>query len=215
MTQGDAWGVSGGLGVIFPTADGLDVSFANGGTLVAIDNEAYHLQPFLGGYYAPNERFFTQAFFQLDFDANGNPVALNPDGAGLREAGTLNDSTFLFLDWSIGYWLIRGDQAPVLPVSSFHEDGQITQQNHQLGLAPTLELHYASSLDSAESVSAGSLQVGNFADDVETLTMVLGAHVEIGENTNIGLGYATPLTGGNEPFDGAFRLTVNQFFGRN
>lgn len=216
LMQSDAWGVSGGLGVIFPTADGFDVSFANGGTLVAIDNEAYHLQPFLGGYYAPNERFFSQAFFQLDFDTNGNPVALNPDGAGLRDVGTLNDSAFLFLDWSIGYWLIRGENAPALPVSSFHEDGQITQQYHQIGLAPTLELHYASSLESAESVSAGSLQVGNFADDVNTLTMVVGTHVEIGENTHLGLGYATSLSGGDdEPFDGAFRLTVNQFFGRN
>lgn len=215
LMEREAWGVSGGMGIIFPTADGFDVSFASGGPIVSIDNDALHLQPFLGGYYAPNERFFTQGFFQLDFDTNGNPVALNPDGMGLRNAGTLHDSTFLFLDWSIGYWLVRGDNAPVLPVSSFHEDGQITQQNHQIGLAPTLELHYVSSLEGAESVSAGSLQVGNFADDVDVLTILVGTQVEIGANTNIGLGYATPLTGNNDPFDGAFRLTFNQFFGEN
>jgi hypothetical protein len=215
LMQGDAWGVSGGLGLIFPTAEGVEVSFTNGGTLVDIDNDAYHLQPFLGGYYAPNERFFTQGFFQLDFDTNGNPVALNPDGTGLRDAGTLNDSTFLFLDWSIGYWLIRGDNSPVLPVSSFHEDGQITQRDFPIGLAPTVELHYARSLEDAEQVSAGPLQVGNFADDVSTLTLLVGTHLEIGQNLNIGLGYATPLSGGDdEPFDGAFRLTLNRYFGR-
>ena len=83
-------------------------------------------------------------------------------------------------------------------------------------MAPTLELHYAGALESAESVSAGGLQVGNFSDDVNVLTMVVGTHLEIGENMNIGLGYATPLASGNDdPFNGAFRLTVNQFFGRN
>lgn len=216
LMERETWGVSGGLGIIFPTADGLEVSFAGSGPLVEIDNDAHHLQPFLGAYYAPNERFFTQGFFQLDFDANGNPVAINPDGAGLREAGTLHDSAFAFLDWSIGYWLVRGDSAPVLPVSSFREEGQVIQQDHQIGLAPTLELHYARSLEDAEQVSAGNLQVGNFADNVDVLTVVVGTNIEIGENTNIGLGYATPLTGGNnDPFDGAFRLTFNQFFGQD
>ena len=208
-------GLSGGLGIVFPTADGFGVNFTNGGRLVEIDNDAYHLQPFLAGYYAPDERFFTQAFVQFDFDANGNPVAIDSTGAGLQRAGRLNDSAFLFLDWSIGYWLIRGNEAPVLPVSSFHEDGQITQRNYALGFAPTLELHYAQSLEDAESITAGNLRVGNFTDDVETLTMIIGAHLEVGENTHLGLGYATSLTGGqDEPFDGAFRLTFNQFFGR-
>ncbi len=215
LMENNVAGVSGGLGVVFPTADGFDVSFQNGGKLVEVDNESYHLQPFLAGYYAPNERFFTQGFAQLDFDANGNSVALNPTGTGLQDAGTLHDSTFLFLDWSIGYWLIRGDNAPSIPISSMHETGQISQRYLQLGLAPTFELHYARSLEDAGSVSAGPLTVGNFTDSVDTLTMVVGTHLEIGENTNIGLGYATSLTSGNDqPFDGAFRLTLNQFFGR-
>ncbi len=207
-------GLSGGLGVIFPTAESFDVVFT-GGPLIDIDNDAYHLQPFLGGYYAPGDRFFSQAFVQLDFDVNGNPVAVGPGGAGLRNVGRLQDSVFLFLDWAVGYWLIRGEQAPVLPVSSFHEDGRITQRYHSLGFAPTLELHYARSLDDADVINTGNLRIGNFSDDVETLTLILGAHLEIGENTNVGLGYATALTGGDdEPFDGAFRLTLNQFFGR-
>jgi hypothetical protein len=215
LYEENGMGLSGGLGVIFPTADDLDVSFINGGKLVAIDNDAFHLQPFLGGYYAPDERFFTQGFAQLDFDVNGNPVSLNSTGTGLQSAGRLHDSAFLFLDWSIGYWLVRGSNAPVLPVSSFHADGQVTQRYIDLGFAPTMELHYARSLGNAQSVSAGNLQVGNFTDDVETLTLLLGTHLEIGQNTNIGLGYATALVGGNdEPFDGSFRLTLNQFFGR-
>lgn len=215
LHQNEVAAVSGGLGVVFPTADGFDVRFNNGGRLLQVENEAYHLQPFLGGYFAPNSRLFMQGFAQLDFDVSGNPVAINSDGTGLRNAGDLHDSTFLFLDWSVGYWIMRGAGSPILPVSSFSEYGQITQTNHQIGLAPTVELHYTRSLESAESVSAGAIQVGNFSDEVETLTLVVGTHLEIGQNTNIGLGYATSLTGGNDdPFDGAFRLTVNQFFGR-
>ena len=215
LYENNGMGLSGGLGVICPTAEGFGVNFANGGRLVQIDNDSYHLQPFLGGYFAPNPQFFTQAFAQLDFDANGNAVSLNSSGAGLQNAGRLNDAAFLFLDWSIGYWLVRGANAPVLPVSSFHPDGRISQSNHQLSLAPTLELHYVRSLQSADTVSAGPLQVGNYADNIETLTMLLGCEVAIGANTNIGLGYATSLAGGSDKaFDGAFRLAFNRYFGR-
>lgn len=213
--QDEVSGISGGLGVVFPTADGFDVRFINGGRLLEVENKSYHLQPFVGGYYTPNNRFFMQGFAQLDFDPSGNPVSINSDGMGLRAAGDLYDATFLFLDWSAGYWIMRGSQAPVLPVSSMSESGQIMQTNHEIGLAPTVELHYTRSLESPGSVSAGSIQVGNFSDEVETLTLVLGTQLEIGQDTNIGLGYATSISGGNdEPFDGAFRLTLNQFFGR-
>ena len=216
MYQGNQAALSGGLGVICPTADGVGVSFANGGQLVQIDNQSYHLQPFLGGYYRPSDRLFMQGFAQADVDANGNSVALNSTGLGLQNAGRLYDSSFLFLDWSLGYWLLKGANAPVLPVSSFHENGQITQQYHPLSLAPTMELHYARSLGKTDSITAGPLQVGNFTDTVETLTMVLGTNLVIGQNTNLGLGYATSLAGGNnEPFQGAFRLTFNRYFGRN
>ncbi len=214
LYESDGMGLSGGLGMICPTANGIGVNFANGGHLVQIDNNSYHLQPFLGGYYAPNPQFFTQGFAQLDFDANGNRVSLNSNGAGLQQAGRLNDATFLFLDWSIGYWLVRGANAPVLPISSFHPDGQISQSDHGLSVAPTLELHYVRSLQNADVISAGPLQVGNYADNVETLTMLLGAQVGIGPNTNIGLGYATGLEGGRDrAFNGAFRLAVNRYFG--
>ena len=214
LYESGGMGVTGGLGVICPTANGTSVNFANGGRLVQIDNNSYHLQPFLGGYYAPNPQFFSQGFAQLDFDANGNRVSLNSTGAGLQQAGRLNDASFLFLDWSIGYWLIHGANTPVLPISSFHADGQISQSNHQLSVAPTLELHYVRSLQNADVISAGPLQVGNYADNVETLTMLLGAQIAVGPNANIGLGYATALEGGRDKaFDGAFRLAFNRYFG--
>ncbi len=215
LYESDGMGLSGGLGVICPTADSFGVNFANGGRLVQIDNNSWHLQPFLGGYFAPNQNFFTQGFAQLDFDANGNQVSLNSTGAGLQNAGRLNDASFLFLDWSVGYWLMRGANAPVLPISSFHPDGQISQKYDQISLAPTMELHYVRSLQNADTISAGPLQVGNYADNVETLTMLLGAQLAIGANTNVGLGYATSLAGGRDKaFDGAFRLAVNRYFGR-
>ena len=215
LYETNGMGLTGGLGVICPTASGFGVNFANGGRLVQIDNNSYHVQPFLGGYYTPNSQFFTQGFAQLDFDANGNRVSLNSTGAGLQQAGRLNDATFLFLDWSVGYWLLRGANAPVLPISSFHADGRISQKHHQLSVAPTMELHYVRSLQNADVISAGPLQVGNYADNVETLTMLLGAQVAIGPKTNIGLGYATALEGGRDKaFNGAFRLAVNHYFGR-
>ncbi|MCA9069969.1 MAG: hypothetical protein KDA84_13650 [Planctomycetaceae bacterium] len=215
LQKNEVSAISGGLGLIFPTADGFDVNFNQGGRLLEVESKSYHLQPFLGGYYAPSDRAFMQWFAQLDFDPVGNPVNINADGNGMRNVGHLYDSTYLFLDWSVGYWIMRGAGSPVVPVSSMTQNGQVFQNNYEIGLAPTVELHYAKALESTDSVSSGPIQVGNFSDDVETLTLVLGMNMEIGQDTNIGLGYATAIAGGSDkPFDGALRLTINQFFGR-
>ncbi|MFV1965375.1 MAG: hypothetical protein ACC628_08125 [Pirellulaceae bacterium] len=65
LLQRPSYAVSGGCGVVIPTADGTSVALSDGTPLLAIDNEAVYLQPFLGFMYVPTDRFFAQGFVQL------------------------------------------------------------------------------------------------------------------------------------------------------
>jgi len=58
-------------------------------------------------------------------------------------------------------------------------------------------------------VQSGSIQVGNYQDNVEILTGLLGINVIMKGKTQLSMGYGLPLTGGNsQRFDGSFRLML-------
>jgi hypothetical protein len=194
--SGEHWAVSGGLGVTSPTARDVNVRLADGTRLIHIRNDAAHLLPFLGAVFAPNDRFFTLGFLQLDIDANGNRVAVNT-GNDLAHAGRLYDSTFLMADVGAGYWLHRS------------EFTRLT------GFAPMVELHYNKSLEKGDSLTAGGLIVGNAGSNVEALNLTLGATLEFGPCTNLSAGYITPLGGGRDrQFDGGLRVMLDYRTGR-
>ncbi len=95
---------SAGLGVVFPTGSDSEVLYDSGvgvSSLAAIENEAVHLQPFLGYLWTPNDRLFVQSFAQCDFDANGNPTLIR------GVSGRLQDQALLFMDVSAGYWVYK------------------------------------------------------------------------------------------------------------
>lgn len=189
---------SAGVSVTVPTADDISVRTATGSELVRIRNESVHIMPFLGALYTPNDRFFTQGFLQVDADANGSPVDGSLTGANLQRLGRLDDATFLFADVGVGYWLYQ----------SYGSGSFLT------GLAPTFELHYNRSLDPTDTVQSGGFQIGNYADNIEILNMVIGTTCQFGQNKFLTVGYATPLAGGTDrQFDGELRAFVNWMFG--
>lgn len=191
----DDYAISAGFGLTLPTADDVTVMLSDFTTLAEIDNDSVHFQPYVGAALFPDSPWFAQGILQLDFDTNGNAVYLNSTGTGLTRAGTLNDAAFMFLDASIGYWVI--------------EPGEPTGSSLN-GFAPTLELHHNRSLSSSDSVSAGALRVGNFGDSIETVNLVLGANLMFGESTTVSAGWIIPVGGGgDQQFDGGLRLLVD------
>lgn len=60
----DQLAISGGLGVVLPTASDIRVAYADGTPLLNVANDSARLQPFLGALYTPNDRWFAQGFFQ-------------------------------------------------------------------------------------------------------------------------------------------------------
>lgn len=187
--------LSAGLGVVIPTATSLDVGMVDGTPLVSISNDAVHLMPFLGGIHSPTEQFFLQGFIQLDFDANGNRLRINSDGTYLRDAGRINDVTYLYLDFGAGWRLFDDPDS----------------ESGLTAITPTLEMHYNRSLQDTDVISSGSFQIGNFSENIEIFNMVLGSTFRFGTRSFLTVGYSTPLGGGTDrQFDGELRVLFNR-----
>lgn len=182
--------LSAGLGMTLPTAD--DARFLDAGTvLVKFDNESYHLLPFLGALYTPDERIFLQSFLQFDFDTNGNGVNVLGDGTG-----TLQDSTLVYFDVALGYWMYENFRGP----------GRIA------GIATIFEVHYNGSVDGGDDFSAGGFSFGT-GDNLDLVNAVFGLTTAFRNDSQLTLGYTLPVAGSDQQFDGELRVMYNLFFG--
>ncbi|MEO8272058.1 MAG: hypothetical protein ABI557_20275, partial [Aureliella sp.] len=168
--------ISGGLGLLLPTASDVRVSYADGTPLLNVANQSVRLQPFLGGLYTPSERWFAQGFVQYDVAANGNSVSINSNGNGLSQAGRLTDSSNLFIDAGIGCWAYR----------SSHQHGLT-------GVIPTVEIHQNLALQAGDMVSAGPFQVGNFSGTTSLTNLVAGTTFEFAQRSQLSVAYTTPI----------------------
>lgn len=206
MSESDTFSWSAGIGMTFPTADDFVVKGDNITGLV-IENEAYHVLPFIGFLWTPQERVFAQGFIQLDFDANGNPVQATSFNQGiptgnLSTIGRASDATYTFVDLGIGYWMYRDR----------HYRGIIN------GFAPMIELHYNAATDGAETITrndfsgmGANYQVGT-PGDLETTNITFGLTAVVCESGTLTMGYSTPIAG-DDQYDGQFRAFFNWYFG--
>jgi len=229
LFNNETWAASAGLGLGVPTANDIQLTRSDGVELYAIQNRAYHLLPFVGGVWMPNDKFFLQGMMQVDVDLSGNPTVINQDpnklfsrGGTFTDAGKLNDPVFLFCDVSAGYWLTRE---------------QPGSGRFLTGLAAQFEVHYNQSLGGFDSVSAPmvdstgrqlhfwnpdtqsiqplALQIGG-ADAFTAVNLTTGFTAEILDNSQLSVGCAVPVVGGSgHEFDYEVRINFNHFFGRS
>lgn len=197
LIQREHLAVSGGLGVLLPTASDVNVNYANGTSLLKVENNSVRLQPFLGGLYTPSERWYAQGFVQYDVAANGNRVLINSAGNGLAKAGTLTDSSNLYFDGGLGYWAYR------------------SQATHGLtGVIPTVEIHQNLALQAGDVVSGGPFQVGNFGGTSSLTNLVVGSTFEFAQRSQLTVGYTTPVGGGSDrQYNGGLQVFYNRTLG--
>jgi len=185
-----------GLGISLPTADDLDIGLADGTDLLSIQNQSPHILPYIAYLYAPNNsKFFAQAFLTFDFDTIGSPVYANANGLGLEKIGTWQDQHLITLSLSSGSWL--------------YENNGSRGRLKRIGWSA--ELHYTSTLNDADSVSAGNFTVGDPDADLSLLNGTIGGHVTVGKTT-FTAGYSVPLTSNDRVFDGELRFFANRAF---
>lgn len=199
LTRDDV-ALAAGLGLDVPTGD--DVLVQQDTTDMRIQNQALHLLPYLGFTTTPTELTFFTAFAQLDLAASGNTVGFRDRTQGDRftSVGEFNEQNLLYLDASLGNWLIRDPQAPVLT-----------------GLAVFGELHYTGTLQDSDRV-AGTFQgrgfdLNNRLNRFNIVNGTAGLQIELGNTTSLRTAGVFPLTEApNRFFDSEFQVQLNRRF---
>jgi hypothetical protein len=196
LYNSERWKFATGLGIEIPTAEDLSLGLLDGTELLRIENEAVHLQPFVGSLYTPNRRAFVQSFLQVNVDVNGNPVLANPDFTTIHPIGRLYTQPLLLLDGQAGYWVYRSDDP----------------NNWLSGVAGIVELHFNTTLgDSADLVEEDGFAATNLLGDFQIVNLTLGSTIALGR-TQIQLAAMLPLTE-DRSFDYEFAVYVNHYFG--
>jgi hypothetical protein len=151
-------------------------------------NQSVHLLPFVGGLWRPSDRLFVQGYIQVDVDVSGDQVI---DNATSLSLGRVYDPTLLYVDLGAGYWLRRGDYSRLIP-----------------GLALMGEIHVN------ESVGAGATTVaGAVSNSFSLVDAVVGLHMDFSPQSNLTLGYVSPITGGpDRALNGELRAFGNYRF---
>jgi hypothetical protein len=189
-----------------------------------VENEAVHLQPFLGVLWQPNSRLYTQFFAQLDLDVNGNTTFLAPSAFSdinpEDPQGVYHDQTLLFLDVSVGYWLYRNECARFLT-----------------GIIPVVELHYSTTVQDTDFVTSTFSEPGipGAGNDIiippeqlpgvvvsrggirtDVLNLTGGVHFNIGRMSTLTVAGVAPLRRGEDSvealFDTEFVVQFNRRF---
>jgi hypothetical protein len=238
---------SGGLGLGLPTANNTRVRVTDYGAPLEegtlewqrirqfdIKNETVGLSPFVAALYTPSERFFAQGFCQVDVPLNTSkvtytetvPLIFNENRFATQPGNTLappftvtdhlREQALMHVDLGTGYWLIRDPQAAWLT-----------------GLAPTLELHYTTTLNSADLITLPKDSaaipttnpaeqfrpeafptVGNRRGHVDILDLTAGATLFVANRATLATAVSVPLrTGDNRTFDWELHVQLNWYFG--
>lgn len=199
QTENTLWTL--GLGITLPTADDLNIGLSNGNELIRVENQTFHLQPFIGYMLMLTDKLFAQGFVQLDLDALGNDVFINPNSNAAEKlvfAGTVRDTTTLRYDLSLGYWLRKQGE---------HRGKTLTS------IVPMAEYHFSRSLDNNETVSLNNVTIGQSGNGVQRNTAVAGCHFGVCNNHQITLGYAIPIgNGADQQFNSEVRAFWNRQF---
>ncbi|HLJ93445.1 MAG TPA: hypothetical protein VKU02_09675 [Gemmataceae bacterium] len=194
-----------------------------------ISNDTWAISPFLAALVTPTDRLFAQGFLQFDFPVNRSTISyselalINTEPAELAldplvVTDRIREQSLMQMDLGLGYWLVK-DQC----------------RSWIQGIAPTLELHYTTTLDNADirtlptATKSPTLQVvgpngalipephptvGNLRNRVDILDMTVGTTFLVANRATVATGFAFPLkTGDDRTFSWEFQLQINYYFG--
>ncbi len=195
-----------------------------------INNDTVSISPFLAVLYKPTDRFFVHGFAEFDFPLNSSPVTYTetvPQNVGAPFVATtpgtmtppftvhtnIDEQSLFQLDLGIGYWLFRNPEG------------------HRLtGLAPTIEMHYTTTLNNADIVTLPrdsstiatpnalltppAPTVGNRNNRLDIIDLTLGTTFEFARRWTLATGFSLPMRAqDNRTFDWEFQLQLNYYLG--
>jgi hypothetical protein len=187
-----------------------------------IANDTWAIDPFVAVLVAPSERWFAQAFLQVDLPLNKSHYSFsdvwleapnstifttgpgifaplfdaNTRSAPFTVYGSLPEQTLMHVSFDTGYWVYVNPSARWIT-----------------GFAPALELNYTTTLENARIatlpedfslainpanpsgpfVQEAHSTIGNLRNRVDILDMTVGGTLKIGDNSSLALGVGFPL----------------------
>lgn len=185
LLSGCNWTLSGGTGLSIPTGDDFEVYTASALDLL-VKNDAVHLSPFIGYLKQLDRDSFFQSFIQADFDLSGNDVYTGASGF----EGIIQDQNLLFVDASLGHWIHR----------SCNPCDRLT------GVAALAELHYTTTMNDTDTVSA----ISNPFNRMDILNATGALHFQLRE-ASLRVAGAAPLRNDEERlFDAEIIVQLNR-----
>jgi hypothetical protein len=167
--------ISAGLGVTAPTGPSSFV-FMDQMRILEVNNQAVHLLPFVAAMSTPCDRWYWQAFMQLDVGANGNPARGDITGQNLSQFGVVNDATLLFLDAAVGYSLYESACARGLT-----------------RISPMAELHYSTTLQDSDVAEGNGFVISSPTRRFDVLNLTLGVSFLWNDSLSIRPAMVIPL----------------------
>ncbi len=180
--------ISAGVGLTVPTGDDAAVYTTTGQQIIDLQHNSTHLLPFLAMLHTYDSGWYWQAFMQFDFDVNGNPLSADMNGTNLQPSGVLQDQSLLFVDLGLGYWLSNPNEGTP-------------------AVAATAELHWASTLQDADTVNAAGLNITSLVNRYDVVNLTLGASVLVNESFTVRPAMVIPLN--DDQFDYEAMVQMN------
>ena len=212
----DSYSVVAGSTLITPT--GGNVSGQMMGTPFSLENEAWHLAPFIGGMLTP----------RLSAGPGGFNSLFSPDAAAILNRTTfqffgavdfpLNDQSVIVAGTAPGGYrepmFMSLNSAVVLNLFNAPKAKNLTR------LDGSVELHYLKNIGGGSSFASQPQGLGplTFSQSrvTDVLNMTAGLSAEIRRNTRIQVAAAAPLASSSSlnhrAFDGELIISINRFF---
>ncbi len=192
LIEQDDFLIAAGLGLTVPTGSDARVVGPGGQQLIHVDHQAVHLLPYVAALRGYDSGWYWQSFVQLDIDVNGNPVRADLTGVNLQPVGVLQEQALMFVDIGGGYWLTNPEERGAPAV------------------AATAELHYTTTLQAADTVTAGNLNIRNVTNRYDMLNLTMGLNILASESLSLRPAVVVPLTqGDNNQFDFEVMFQMN------
>ena len=181
-----------GVGLTLPTAQDSRLLLPNGMPVVHVQHQSVHLLPYLAMLHSYDSNWYWQAFLQLDVPLNGDRVKMDATGTNPTPAGVWQDPTVMFAEFGVGRWLFGNPQ-----------------DNRRPAIAATAELHYATTLQDADYVTAEEISIVSLQNRYDVLNLTIGANIALNSRISIRPAFVIPLH--DDQFDYEAMVQANIF----